>query len=207
MNWEQEWHGTCQNTYGEETKQLLYANRMGLEFFHNGKSPYNIDMKGTSVLDVGGGPVSLLLKCVNVSRARIIDPLELPEWVKGRYELAGILYDSIPAEMLCHHCYWEDIDEDIPYSDSDWCHYARFDEVWIYNVLQHVENAQKVIKNARKAGKLIRIFEWVDMRPTDTHPQLLTEEKLNEWLGGEGKVEQLNQSGCTGRAYYGIFPT
>lgn len=185
QGWEKEWHGTCQNTYGEETKQLLYAEKMGLEFFHDGKSPYNIDMKGASVLDVGGGPVSLLLKCVNV-RGHIIDPLDMPFWVCQRYVLANITWDEIVAEEL---------------SESGW------DEVWIYNVLQHVENPQKVIENAKKASNLIRIFEWVDMVPTETHPQLLTEEKLNEWLSGEGKIEQLNQSGCFGRAYYGVFPT
>jgi len=184
QDWEREWWGTCQNTYGEETKQLLYADRMGLELFHDGKSPYNIDMKGASVLDIGGGPVSLLLKCVNV-RGIVLDPLPLPHWVKDRYALAGIDYHMIPAEDM---------------NESGW------DEVWIYNVLQHVEQPEKVIRNAKKAGGLIRLFEWMDTPPNIGHPHSLSEEKLNEWLGGEGKVERFSgQNTCWGKAYYGIF--
>jgi len=65
QEWEFGWWGNCVNTYGEETKQLLYAARMGLTAFHDGKSPFNFDLGGASVLDIGGGPSSLLLKCTN----------------------------------------------------------------------------------------------------------------------------------------------
>ncbi|MHC4464472.1 MAG: hypothetical protein ACYS30_24030, partial [Planctomycetota bacterium] len=54
QEWETSWWGKCINTYGEETKQLLYADRMGLQMFHDGKSPFNIDVKGANVLDIGG---------------------------------------------------------------------------------------------------------------------------------------------------------
>lgn len=182
--WEKEWWNTCRNTYGEETKQILYAKKMGLVFFHDGKSPYNIDMRGASVLDVGGGPVSLLLKCVNV-KGHIIDPLPLPHWVEERYALAGIDYHMLPAEDM---------------NESGW------DEVWIYNVLQHVEAPRRVMENAKKAGSLIRLFEWVDTPTNEGHPHSLTEAELNEWLGGEGKTETLNgENTCYGKCYYGVF--
>lgn len=185
LDWEREWWGTCQNTFGEEEKQLLYARKMGLFFFHDGKSPYNIDMQGASVLDVGSGPASLLLKCVNV-RGKVIDPLTFPSWVYSRYNESGLSWQQICAERM---------------DEQGW------DEVWIYNVLQHVENPQLVIEKAKRAGRLIRIFEWIDMAPTSTHPSILREAELNEWLGGEGKVEQFNgQHECYGRGYYGIFP-
>ena len=87
--WEKQWWGTCQNTYGEEEKQVVCATKMGLRFFHDGKGPYNIDMHGSSVLDIGGGPCSLLLKCVNV-KGKVADPLLLgfPHWILERYEEA-----------------------------------------------------------------------------------------------------------------------
>jgi len=28
QRWEKDWWGNCTNTFGEETKQLLYANRI-----------------------------------------------------------------------------------------------------------------------------------------------------------------------------------
>lgn len=186
QEWEKDWHGACINTYGEERKQLLYANRMGLRTFHDGRSPYNFDLGGISVLDIGGGPCSLLLKCVNVV-GKVIDPLEFPAWVLMRYQVAGIEFEQVRGENI---------------EESGW------DECWLYNVLQHVEDPMKVICNARRAAKLIRIFEWVDTPTNVGHLHSLTEAQLNNWLRGEGKVEQLTgQYTCTGTGYYGIFPT
>lgn len=183
QDWEKDWWGSCQNTYGEEEKQLVYASKMGLKFFHDGKSPYNIDMQGKSVLDIGGGPSSLLLKCRNVI-GHIIDPLEFPLWVDTRYEEAKILVYHLPAEVAL---------------------YPAVDEVWIYNCLQHCENPQEVVRRAVKAGKLIRIFEWIDTPANEGHPQSLSEAKLNEWLGGVGRMETLNTPTLKGKCYYGVF--
>lgn len=185
QNWEKDWHGTCQNTYGEEEKQLLYANRMGLRTFHNGKSPYNFDLEGKSVIDIGGGPCSLLLKCVNGKRLTVVDPLEFPGWVGLRYVIAGIDHQSIKAEDIIE---------------------TGYDLALIYNVLQHTDNPDIIIKNALRVAKEVRIFEWIDTPTNEGHPHTLTEEKLNKWLGGEGKVEVLNgQANCFGKCYYGIF--
>lgn len=188
QEWEADWWGKCLNTYGEEEKQLLYASRMGLKFFHNGKSPYNIDAGYASVIDVGGGPNSLLLKTVNRAGSAVLDPLAMPEWVKERYRAADIMLLQKPAEEFrCDAC--------------------DFDEVWIYNCLQHTENPQAVIANARHNGRLIRIFEWIDTEVNIGHPHSLTKEMLDDLLAGYGKVEALSgQANCYGRCYYGIFP-
>ena len=85
-----------------------------------------------------------------------------------------------------------------------------YDEVWLYNVLQHTQDPEKIIRNAQRAGRIIRIFEWIETRISinEGHPHSFTEQQLNEWLGGEGKVETLNgQANCWGKCYYGIFPT
>lgn len=187
QEWEKDWHGSCVNTYGEEQKQLLYADRMGLRTFHNGKSPYNFDLGGISVLDIGGGPCSLLLKCVGVV-GKVIDPLEFPAWVLMRYQAAGIAFEQARGE---------DIINEIGYEES-----------WLYNVLQHVEDPAKIIRNARRAAKLIRVFEWIDTQTNIGHLHSLIEVQLNDWLRGEGKIEQFTGGyTCTGTAYYGIFPT
>lgn len=188
--WEKEWWEKCQNTLGEELKQMVYADRMGLTRSPNEKTPYRFDMDGKSVLDIGGGPSSLLLKCVN-AQGKVIDPIKFPPWVYQRYKAVGIRYSIQKAEDL----------------DGN----ESFDECWIYNVLQHTENPARIIRNARTAAKLIRIFEWIDMRPCPGHPQILTREKLDEWLDGEGKVEDkiagIAEVDCLGKGYYGIFPT
>lgn len=189
QEWEQWWWGSCTNTLGEEVKQLLYAEKMGLKSFHDGKSPYNFDLGGASVLDIGGGPTSLLLRCTNFEEATVVDPLDVPDWVLQRYDAAGIMYLQHRAE------------------DIRWLFgLGSWDEVWIYNVLQHTHDPQFIISNARKQGKIIRVFEWIDTPTNEGHPHALAEELLNDWLGGKGKTEVLNgQNTCYGKCYYGIF--
>lgn len=187
QKWEVSWWGRCLNTYGEEEKQILYASRMGLQFYHDKKSPYSIDMKGRSVLDLGGGPASLLLKCHNLGVAWVADPLIVPEWVHQRYAAAGIDFRQEPAE-------------DLEVNDG------YFDEVWMYNVLQHTRTPHKVIKNALRAGGIVRVFEWVNTERNEGHPHSFVPETLDQWFGGEGKRETLDgQAGCFGDCYYGIF--
>ncbi len=188
QNWERDWWGNCCNTLHEEWKQLAYFKRLGLVETKNSKWKYAFDMQGKSVLDIGGGPCSFLLRCVNV-RGTVVDPLLFlyPDWIISRYTFAGIGY--------------------IPTKGENITAIQPVDEVWIYNVLQHVENPEKVIENAKLSGKLIRFFDWIDAGVHPGHPHNLTEEKLNLWLGGKGTVEDMNENDAFGRAYYGIFLT
>jgi hypothetical protein len=183
-DFESQFWGNCCNTYGEETKQFVYAKRMGLELTGDWRSSFNIDMQGTSVIDIGGGPVSLLLKCLNVT-GTVVDPLSYQHWVYSRYEAANIHYI---------HKRGEDIELDIDY-----------DEAWIYNVLQHVDDPALIIENAFRIARIIRMFEWIDFPPHPGHPHMLTEQFLTEALGQEGQTEYLNEYGCIGRCFYGVF--
>lgn len=190
QKFEKEWWGDCTNTFTEETKQLTYAYKMGLTCYaSNGKWPcYNIE--GKNIIDIGGGPVSLLLKCENRgATSRVEDPCRYPDWVKLRYAVAGIGYGSTKGEDVQYPQYTSKI----------------WDEVWIYNVLQHTEDPKKIIQNARTLVPVIRIFEWIDIPAHEGHPQELKEEDLNKWLGGIGTTEWLSENGCHGRSYYGVF--
>lgn len=184
---EEDWWGDCTNTYLEEKKQIDYAEKMGLEFAYSARQ--YINLKGKSVLDIGGGVVSLLLKCENRGECAVIDPLHPPTWVQMRYQAAGIKYYEKQAENFTLN--------------------RIFDEVWIYNVLQHVSDPEKIIFNAKKSAKLIRIFEWIDTPPHDGHPITLREKQLNEWLEGVGKVYDYTEDLFVGynTAYAGVFPT
>jgi 2-polyprenyl-3-methyl-5-hydroxy-6-metoxy-1,4-benzoquinol methylase len=181
------WWGQCTNTFGEETKQITYAHRMGLinEPFEGHWPSY--DLGGRSVLDLGGGPTSLLLKARNLKRAAVVDPCPYPKWVDARYEAANITYIRAAAEGI-------DVET------------GAWDEAWIYNVLQHVQDPEAIIANAREAATVVRLFEWVDLPPHLGHPHELKAADLSRWLGGPGTVEQMNENGCVGRAFYGVFP-
>lgn len=193
QSWERLWWANCVNTLFEEEKQIIYADKMGLNLVGNEKTPYVIDLNLNSVLDIGGGACSLLLKCIKGTGV-VIDPLPLPEWVIARYKEAGIGFINIKGEdMFSSRNKLKDMCKDV------------FDEVWIYNVLQHTENPKKIIENALKLGKIVRIFEWINTPISDGHINTLTEKELNSWLGGEGKIETMNKKPTTGIAYYGIF--
>jgi hypothetical protein len=186
QQWERNWWGNCSNTYGEETKQLTYAQRMGLEIVPDlGRWPvYNL--AGMSVIDLGGGPVSMLLKTKGGGRMVVVDPCGYPNWVARRYAIHGIDYVVMPAEQ---------------YRAPRW-----FDECWIYNVLQHVENPIAVLDTAIMVSKRLRIFDWLETEPCEGHPNTLHREELDSHLHGYGTVEELRgENGCWGLAYYGLF--
>lgn len=186
QQWEKDWWSDCTNTLTEEIKQITYAEKMGIELnFSYGKP--SIDLKGKNILDLGGGVVSLLLKCINKGdRCSVVDPLKMPGWVKYRYLTASIYLYNIPAE------------------EADFVENS-FDEVWIYNCLQHTYNPKKIIRNAVKAGKMVRIFEWINTVKNEGHPQTLREDELNKWLHGNGKTEIIEGMSYS-KAYYGVFP-
>ena len=182
QEWEVAWWGNCINSWGEEQKQRHYAKCMGLAELSNSQFSFYYDLKDKSVLDIGGGPVSLLLKCVNRGSTKVADPAKYPDWVAARYEAAGIRYTYEKGE---------DLNVDYGYK-----------EVWIYNVLQHVIDPEVIIQYAYRAWKIIRIFEWLEIGVAPGHPHNLLEDQMNEWLGGQGKV---NADVPRGKEYYGIF--
>jgi hypothetical protein len=197
QEFERDWWGDCLNTAGEESKQLSYASRMRLEFVPYLDKCWSIDAQGKQIIDIGGGPVSLLLKTHNRgSNCMVVDPCEYPEWVRDRYHVGGIRDFQVPGEELQRVIGGEE----------------TYDEVWIYNCLQHTEDPKKIIENARKAAPVLRIFEWVNTGTSLGHPHDLKPELLNEWIGGYGTTEYINETHngrdfAVGECYYGVFLT
>lgn len=177
---EKSYWGNCCNTFDEDQKHYVYAKFMSLNRIH-----YSFDVENKSILDIGGGPSSMLLKCVNLKRGKVVDPIEYPQWTRDRYALNNIEVDINIGENV---------------NESGW------DETWIYNCLQHTIDVNKIINNAKRASKTLRIFEWVDVPPHDGHPIELTKQYLDECIGLHGsRVVTLAESGCYGKAYYGVF--
>lgn len=189
QEYEADWWGTCVNTFSEEAKQITYAYNMGLlnvPDSYTGRWP-QYDLGGKSVLDIGGGPTSILLKCVNFSRAVVVDPCPYPVWVRDRYTFHGV--------------------ESVETGGETFRTAERFDEAWIYNVLQHVENPLACLETAREHAKVLRIFEWIDTPPSLGHPHTITKRLLDEFLGVTGSAAPFDGSsnGVYGRAYFGEY--
>lgn len=183
QEWEKKWHDNCVNSYQEESKQIEYVVRMGLVVIGTeGRYPV-IDFHNKSVLDVGGGPYSILLKGINL-KGTVVDPCDFPQWTKDRYKAAGIEFISKRGEDYCE---------------------GRYDIGLIYNCLQHTENPKKIIENMRKMCSLIYIHEWLDTPVSPGHIQTLKEKDLNEWLEGKGIIGN-EKWGDKDQPYYcGIF--
>ncbi len=189
--------GDCGNTLGEELKQLTYAKYLGLEFFHDGNSPYNLDFRGQPALDVGGGPVSLLLRAKRQpAELTVADPCGYPMWTLMRYHEAGVTYLRQRGE---------DLDDLKPN------HYGT---VLMYNVLQHTEDPQKIFSNiyrALQAGGKFHFFDWIDTPTNTAHPVTLKLEDIAKMLKGAGfepaplKRADVNENYAIGKAAYGVF--
>ena len=184
-DWESEWWGDCLRTFGEEQKQLTYAPLMGLNVQYDNKGPF-IDAENKLILDMGGGPISLLLKTINLKQGVVIDPCKYPKWTAQRYTAANIMVNVGKGEEM-------DAEEFLQI-------FGVADEVWCYNVLQHVEDPALIVKNMQGIGKIIMVCDWLEISGKG-HPRHLTEEKMNEWYKGEGKVQIIDG----GKAYSGVF--
>lgn len=186
--WELDWHrhnNNCANSYNEETKQYSYASKMGLDkYLINYYGIKSWDFGDKAVVDVGGGPYSMLLKSKAVSMT-VVDPCDYPNWVKVRYKECGVEYLQIPAEEM---------------------HFSTpVDIMLCYNVLQHTINPEEICKRMKLYAKQIHFFDWVDTPKAPGHPHTLTKNNLDQWLGGSGKVEQFAGNGLHGKGYYGVF--
>lgn len=173
--------GDCTNTFDEEQKHYVYARLMGITI-----DAYWFDLGGVSVIDIGGGPVSMLLKSKNMRPSTIWDPIRYPDWTRARYAVKNI-------EVI--HRRGEDL------TDTGW------DEAWIYNCLQHVDDPRRIIENAKRAAKRVRIFEWVDLPVYPGHPHSLSKEFLDDCMGSKGIVTVLGERGCFGKGYSHIIDT
>jgi hypothetical protein len=192
QTWERNWWGNClnRNTFEEIIKQEMYMPAMGLEPDSSGE----ISIGGKRILDIGGGPVSILLRAKESNKSVVADPLMFPPHVHRRYLNAGIRYLKSRGEVLRAHFT------------------EKFDEVWMYNVLQHSPTPEKILKTARQLGEVIRIFDWVNVGICPGHPSNLTEELFNNGFKG---CEQLRPCGvvqiddahtkCRGQAFRGVY--
>jgi hypothetical protein len=182
---EERFWGGAINTYNEETKQLLYLKLMGFEPTPTWQTRWSFDAGGKSIIDIGGGPCSVLLKFVNLGPfATVVDPGPWPQWAIDRYLAADIGF--------AREC-GEDLDKILM---------PQADLALIYNVLQHCIDPALVIAKARACAKGLRMFEWIDLSAHEGHPHELKADLLNEWAGREGRIIELKgENECYGRAW------
>jgi len=198
VKWEANWWKSSTsnfvNTHDEDLKQFDYMKLVGLERGANIGRWVELP-KDTHVLDIGSNAVSFLLKCRGHRNSVVVDPLDIPEWALGRYASVDIDYCKMKGEDL--------LDSDLKE--------VEFDEVWIYNCLQHVDDPVKIANAARAiAKKRIRIVEWLNIGICPGHIHDLTERNMNLWFQHIGQVSEIIPSdpyGCRGKVWHAVIET
>jgi SAM-dependent methyltransferase len=149
-----------------EREQLaLYAGLLGI-------TPDTV--AGRSVLDLGCGPAGLTLSYApHLARTVAVDPLMFAAEDEARYVRAGVARVVEPAETFR-----------APNGE-------RFDEAWLYNVLQHVMEPERVIRTAQAHADTVRLFEWLNVPASVVHPHVLTAPRLDAAFAGWRQVRRV----------------
>lgn len=148
----------------------------------------NPDLKGKSVIEIGPGRIAGLLFCSNFKLSYILEPTEY-EGVDHLYKRENLLVWKKTAEEI-----------DLP----------RVDEVWLFNLLQHVQDPDLLIEKCKQVAKVIRFFEPVDLPTNLEHPFTFSMDDFKGYFGDCVKEYAANQGieGFHGaRCAYGVYLT
>ena len=150
ITWEALWWGAGPSERWDEErqKQRWYAAAMGM--------PKNMDFGGLRIADFGCGPVSMLLSSKHGPSIGI-DPLPVVKQREDAFRQRGARVFKYKAE-----------DADI----------RGYDEAWMYNVLQHVDDPDRVLARVAAAAPVVRLFEWIDTGIGDGHIHSVSERQV-----------------------------
>jgi len=129
---EKEWHKRAR---GNQEAAHREACKQYFEYVGLGQN-----IQGKNIIEVGPGDYPALMYCENIGKSIIIEPLpseKLKENIK-----------NLPIELI------EKSAENVKF--------PTVDEVWLFNVLQHVIDPVKIIENAKQSAKVIRFFEPIN---------------------------------------------
>jgi hypothetical protein len=116
-------------------------------------------LEGKTIIEVGCAHIPALMFCTDY-KGIIIEPL--PSDI-----LLGITQD-MPVEVIREPAEYVDI---------------TGDEVWLFNVLQHVIDPDELIANMKRCADVIRYFEPVNMETSTHHPHGFTMDDFTRWFG------------------------
>lgn len=143
--------------------------------------------EGKSIMEIGCADVPALYYLKNYKPSYIIEPLPSPILLELTKDLP-ILIISEPAEEI-----------DFP----------EVDEVWLFNVLQHVINPDVIIEKAKAASKVVRFFEPINDHIDVCHLHTFTLEYFQKHFGDcvkhyedhKGRVNGFHEHECA----YGVW--
>lgn len=138
-----------------DTGNAHYAESYRQYFSFVGIDPS--DLKGKNIVEIGPADFPALANCNNIGPGSlIIEPMP-SEYLKR----AGLPICTELAETAKYTA----------------------DEVWLFNVLQHVIDPHKIVASAKRSARVIRFFEPVNYGTNECHPWNLTMQMFSDWFG------------------------
>jgi len=144
-----------------------YPFDQGYEIYKNSYRQYfqylniDTDLKGKSIIEIGSADYPALEYCTNYLISYVIEPMPSSH-------LVNLTRDK-PIELIKQKA------EDFIFPECD--------EVWLFNVLQHVQYPAKIIKKAKQAAKIIRFFEPVNYPTDKMHLHMFTLDWFMRYFG------------------------
>jgi hypothetical protein len=148
--------------YCEYNNEKNYKNSALIILKDHFKIDLENDFVGKKILESGGGCYPASYFCSGLKKAVNVEPLcnEFPDEIKLKLSAKNIECVSTPFE--------------------DYKTRIKFDEVWFFNVLQHVKDPIIQIENAKKIANAIRVFEPIDTTTNNEHPHSFNIEFFKE---------------------------
>jgi len=147
------------------------------------------DLKQKSIAELGCARISALFFCNNYNTSYVLEPTHYPESDKF-YEGKNIVRIYERAEV---------------------CKFPTVDEVWLFNVLDHVQDPDKIINLCKKHSKVIKFFEPIDTGTNNEHPFTFSMEDYEYYFGDCVKLYHRQNNEHLSRAFheancaYGIY--
>jgi len=139
----------------------------------------NLDLDGKTILEIGPARIAALLYCDNYGPSFIVEPT--------KYEDTEHLYDKKPITFI-RELYEE-------------CKSPIVDEIWLFNVLQHIQDPDAFIEKCKQNAKIIRFFEPINTPIETHHPHSFTFEEYVKYFGDsvnlyKGSTEKFHTADC-----------
>jgi hypothetical protein len=123
------------------------------------------DQTGKTIIEIGCADVPGLYYCQGYRAGVIIEPMP-SEILKTLVKNLPIVISESPAEDVL---------------------FPTVDEVWLFNVLQHVIDPDVIINKAKEAAKVVRFFEPVNDGIDECHLHTFTFEYFVRHFGSAAK--------------------
>jgi hypothetical protein len=170
----------------QERLQHTMEQKQAIEHYRKSYSQYfahlgiDTDLSGRCIAEIGPADVPGLFYCVGTEKSFVVEPMP-----SDILPTLGVKVRKAKAENV---------------------DYSKVDEVWLFNVLQHVQDPQKIVQKVKKA-KRVRWFEPVDQGTDACHLHNLTHDMFIEWFGMSNRyiarpdVQAFHTATCS----YGVY--